>query len=101
MKHSNIQNKIAFALIAGLLSIAAPSQAEEAGFSMENSVRAQIFAELRANVQELYRNSHVLTRAADSRKDARVAVNDSDLALPAHSGTARKNRNANSINQVW
>lgn len=97
MKLINLKSNAALALVtAAVLAASVPAQADETGFTLEDSIHKQIFLELKANVQELYRNSNLLVPSVDTSHAARVASNTDTVGinLPANVGgnAAIKNR---------
>jgi hypothetical protein len=58
MKFINLKTKVTLALITALvIGTGAPVYAEGTGLTLEDSIRNQIFLELKDNVEHLYRNS--------------------------------------------
>lgn len=72
-------------LAAALVGVSVAPAAEEAGFTMEDSIRQQIFTELKTNVHSLYRDNELLVPALDSSTAGKVAQERQgrDLLLPA------------------
>lgn len=70
MKNLNLNILV---LAASLLAVSVPGMAEEAGFSVEDSIRQQIFMELKSNVRSLYRGDELLVPAIDTSNVSRVA----------------------------
>ena len=79
----NLNSNVVFALVtAAVIAISVPAKAEEAGFTLEDSIRNQIFVELKSNVENLYRSGSLVVPDIDTSVAARVASNYSD-AEPA------------------
>lgn len=103
MKLINLKSNVVLALVtAAVLATSVPAQAEEAGFTLEDSIRNQIFLELKANVQDLYRNGNLLLPSVDTSQAARVASNTANggFVLPTTVGdnAAVKNSAVEKIN---
>jgi hypothetical protein len=76
MKLINLNTNIILALATSfLIAVAVPAQAEEAGFTLEDSIRKQIFLELKSNVESLYQNNQLLVPSIDTSAAARLASN--------------------------
>ena len=84
----NLKLNILAAFIA-LLAISQPGFAEEEGFFLENSIRQQIFLELKSNVHSLYRGLDLLVPEIDQAEVARIAhsQNGENLILPANASS--------------
>lgn len=58
MRLLNLNNRLVLALLAVLsTTVLIPVKANEAGMTLDDSIRQQIFLELKDNVEYLYRNS--------------------------------------------
>ena len=76
MKLINLKSNVVLALVtAAILATSVPAQADDTGFTLEDSIRNEIFLELKANVQDLYQNSSLLVPSAATSHAARVASN--------------------------
>ena len=74
------------AVFVALVAVSQPSIAEEQGFFLENSIRQQIFLELKSNVHSLYRGLDLLVPEIDQAEVARIAHSPSgeNLLLPVN-----------------
>jgi hypothetical protein len=85
MKYINLNTNVILALVTTvLIATGVPAQAEENGFTLEDSIRSQIFTELKSNVENLYQSSQLLVPNIDTAKASRIAGNTSNshLVLP-------------------
>jgi hypothetical protein len=85
MRLVNLKSKVVLALVtAVVIAGSVPAQAEEKGFTLEDSIRNQIFLELKSNVENLYQNSRLLVPSIDTSHAARVASSstNSGFVLP-------------------
>jgi hypothetical protein len=85
MKYINLNTNVILALVTTvLIATGAPAQAEENGFTLEDSIRSQIFTELKSNVENLYQSSQLLVPSIDTSKASRIAGNtfNGGFALP-------------------
>jgi hypothetical protein len=103
MKLINLKSNVVLALVTALaIATSVPAQADEAGFTLEDSIRNQIFLELKANVQELYQNSSLFSPSVDTSYAAKVASNTTNdgFVLPTNVGdnAAVKNSDVEKIN---
>ncbi|NKB38234.1 MAG: hypothetical protein GKR93_13905 [Gammaproteobacteria bacterium] len=58
-------------LILAFTSLTA--NADDAGFTLDESIRKQVFLELTSNVKSLYRNSYLIVPDIDTATSARIA----------------------------
>ena len=85
MKYINLNTNVILALVTTvLIATGTSAQAEENGFTLEDSIRSQIFTELKSNVENLYQSSQLLVPNIDTAKASRIAGNTSNggFALP-------------------
>ncbi len=103
MKNVNKNTNLILALIsAAVLAISVPAKAEENGFTLEDSIRTQIFMELKSNVKSMYQNAQLLVPSVDTSIASSVASNNanSGFVLPAsiNNGTDTKDKAVENIN---
>ena len=103
MKYINLNTNVILALVTTvLIATGTPAQAEENGFTLEDSIRSQIFTELRSNVENLYQSSQLLVPNIDISKVSRVAGNNSNngfvLPVSVNKNPSGKGETVESIN---
>lgn len=103
MKYINLNTNIILALVTTvLIATGAPAQAEEIGFTLEDSIRSQIFTELKSNVENLYKSGQLLVPDVDTSTTSRIAGNSSNsgsvLPISVDNGSSGKDKIVESIN---
>ena len=101
MKLENQNRNALVALVAAMVvAIHQPVKAEDSGFTLEDSIRHQIFQELKTNVNELYRNGRLIVPGVDTSVAARVAsTNDNSTFIsPANNKADRGKDSVGNIN---
>ncbi len=103
MKFVNQNTNAILVLVAAIvIATSVPAKAEETGFTLEDSIRNQIFLELKSNVQNLYRSGNLLVPGVEISVAERVAANDSNsgftLPLSTNGSATRAERPVNNIN---
>ena len=103
MKLINLNTNVVFALVvAAVIAISVPAKADEAGFTLEDSIRHQIFMELRANVQNLYHSGNLVVPGIDTSFASRVASNNSGsgytLPINVNANETKEHKTVNNIN---
>lgn len=83
-----VRNLIMSAVIAASMALSSLAQAEESGFSFDDSIRHQVFVELKSNVETLFERSHLLVPAVDTSAASRIVSRkqSSGNVLPAGLG---------------
>lgn len=103
MKLINLNTNAVLALVtAVVIAVSVPAKAEETGFTLEDSIRNQIFMELKANVQNLYQSGGLIVPSVDTSVAARIASTNAsgEFALPININgiTPDKERAVKNIN---
>lgn len=89
------------ALVAAMvIAISQPVKAEDNGFTLEDSIRHQIFQELKTNVNDLYCKGRLLAPGIDTLIAAKVAStnNNSTFISPANNNAGRGKDSVENIN---
>ena len=74
MKFVYLKTNAVIAIIAAVvMAISVPANAEDKGFILEDSIREQIFMELKSNVRSLYQNANLIVPTVDTSIAARIA----------------------------
>ena len=94
-------NILAALILAASMIVAAPLQAEETGFTLEESIRSQIFMELKSNVKNLYLNSQRVVPSIDTSSAAKIAGRSQNVgfSLPINNA-ASYGKEENSIGNI-
>ena len=74
-------NILAALILMSSMVVGAPLKAEEAGFTLEDSIRTQIFMELKSNVKNLYLNSQRVVPSIDTSVSARIAGRSQNIGF--------------------
>ncbi len=103
MKFVKLNISVAVALLTAIVNVTSTSaSAEETGFTLEDSIKNQIFLELKANVENLYQNGSLPVPGIDTALAARVVSNDEnrEFVLPVNmdAGTVAKDKIVENIN---
>ena len=76
MKLIKLQMKVTVTLLTAVVIVASlAASADETGFTLEGSIRQQVFTELKANVKDLYQNGILAVPDVDTSPTARVINN--------------------------
>jgi hypothetical protein len=79
MKNINLNKNLILVLVTTvLLASGVAAQAEENGFTLENSIRNEIFLELKSNVENLYQSNQWIVPEIDTRVASRIVSNRSN-----------------------
>jgi hypothetical protein len=79
MKVININlNAVVSVLAALVIAVSVPAQADETDFTLEDSIRHQIFLELKSNVKDLYQTGNLLVPNVDTSVSAIVASSNAN-----------------------
>jgi len=79
MKNIKLNKNPILVLVATvLLASGATTQADENGFTLENSIRNEIFLELKSNVESLYQSNQWIVPEVDTRVASRIVGNHSN-----------------------
>ena len=103
MRLVNLKTNVVLALVtAVVIAGSVPAQAEETGFTLEDSIRNQIFLELKSNVETLYKSDRLLVPSVDTSYAARVASSNTNggfvLPVTIESIAPGKNKTYETIN---
>jgi hypothetical protein len=101
MKSINLMKNKVLALLTTLLIVSGTSlNAEELGFSLDDSIRKQVFQELKSNVESLYQDRQLLVPSIDTATSSRIAANNSGFIFPVGTNAAQldKDKKVESIN---
>jgi hypothetical protein len=89
-----IRNRVIALVTTLLIASGMPVVAEEQGFTLEDSIRSQIFQELKSNVESLYRNSQLVVADIDTSKASHIAANNgSRYFAPAGTSVDQQGKN--------
>ena len=95
-------NILAALILASSMIVGAPLKAEEAGFTLEDSIRTQIFMELKSNVKNLYLNSQRVVPSIDTSTAAKIAGRSQNIgfSLPINNaaGFGKEENSVENIN---
>ena len=77
------------AIFVAFVAASQPGFAQDDGFVVEDSIRQQIFLELKSNVHSLYRGLDLLVPEIDQAEVARIAhsQNGENLILPVNASS--------------
>jgi hypothetical protein len=103
MKLEKQNTNVLVALVTAMViatAISLPVKVEDKDFTLEDSIRHQIFQELKTNVNDLYRNGRLLVPGIDTSVAARVAsANDNSTFIsPANNAADREKESIKNIN---
>ncbi len=74
MKLVNLHIKIVLALLTSVvISTSASAQAGESGFTLDDSIRTQIFLELKSNVESLYQSNRIYAADVETSTTTKIA----------------------------
>jgi hypothetical protein len=89
MKYFKLNTNVVLVLVTTILiATGTPSFAEEKGFTLDESIRQQVFTELKSNIENAYQNGFLLIPEIDTSFASRLADNNSaaGFVLPTSSG---------------